>query len=148
MRHCRSACPAVLFPIGLLPPCLKGKNSWMCAVGLNPTHSEQQVPEACFCPCHNRLHTVAAAVGDRRLKSIRHVHPGSPQQEAAAHAPLECCSLLHGLMAASSCFCSNLKVHSVEKPSRGLQQSLLAMKGSPLRSPGTLHTSPQFRSVC
>lgn len=116
--HCWSVCPFVLFSFGLLPPCLKEKNSWVCGVGLKPAHSEQQVLEACFCRRHSQQHTVAAAVGGHSLKSIHHMHTDSPQQEAAAHASLQCSSFVHGLMDASSWefFCSDLKLYGVEKP--------------------------------
>lgn len=70
----RLSVPPVLLAFGLLPPCLREKNSWMYAVCLNPTHSHQRVPEACFYQRRSQLHTVAAAVRDHSVKSIHHVH--------------------------------------------------------------------------
>lgn len=136
---------AALVSFGLLPSSLKEKNSWMCTVGLNLTHLEQRVPEACFCLCHSQLHAIAPAVGVRSLKSTHHVHTGSPQQEATTLTSFEGSSFIYGPMDAGSFFYLNLK--QCGKPSRSFKQSLLVMKASTLRGLA-MHTIPQCISVC
>lgn len=110
----RLSVPPVLLAFGLLPPCLREKNSWMCAVCLNPSHSHQRVPEACF----YQLHTVAAAVRDRSVKSIHHVH----HRLTSAGSNNTCFSRVslfyNQADGRSSCFCSNLKPSGTDAASK------------------------------
>lgn len=138
--------PLVLLAFGLLPPCLREKNSWMCAVCLNPTHSHQRVPEACFYQRRSQLHTVAAAVRDHSVKSIHHVRHRLTSA-GSNHACFSQVSLFYDQADGRRlCLCSKLKQR------RSLKKSLLLMKARTLRGPGTMHRRLQcidtvYRSV-